>query len=157
MLYWHLLSDHDSYNASQPDVVVKPANPNNVNVLWGIVLGADYFESFANFPNSNFTFQVPLAESEGSPSWDALDQTRLALGNLSISRLDSLEIGNEPDLYVDQGLRDSGYDPVEYVAEVLAYEEYLKGNLTGDLTLPSGPLFQALTYASGVNTAVWTE
>ena len=122
-----------------------------MNVQWGIILGTDYFETFANFPNTNFTFQVPLAQTQGSPSLDSLEQTRLALDNITLQRLDSLEIGNEPNLYVSQGVRASGYDPAEYVEDVLDYEKCLKGNLT----LPSGPLIQALTYANGVS-STWS-
>lgn len=70
-----------------------------------------------------------------------------------LKNLDALEIGNEPDLYVGQGVRGMGYGERVYVEQWLEQVRDVLGNITG-LERRS---FQALTFSSGYNRGLWNE
>ena len=93
-------------------------------------LGPSFFESFKNFPGTSFIFQVPVGFSKEHLSADAISQAKAAVKAIGISNLDSLEIGNEPDLYVNHHVRPPGYNVGDYVKNFLQYAEDVNGNIT---------------------------
>ena len=79
------------------------------------------------------------------------DQGKAAVDNIGLENLEALEIGNEVDLYLKQGVRPAGWDPQEYAAQFLNYSAWL----TSALDLPNGPLYEVLTLSSA-NSNNWT-
>ncbi|KAH7054421.1 hypothetical protein B0J12DRAFT_570624 [Macrophomina phaseolina] len=82
------------------------------------IIGPGFFEAVSRFPKgAPITFGLNLAYFEA----DYLDQITLmasaALNNLSNVELISFEIGNEPDLYLQNGFRNGTWDGSTYVDE----------------------------------------
>ncbi|EOD52335.1 Glycoside hydrolase superfamily [Neofusicoccum parvum] len=96
------------------------------------IIGPGYFEAVSRFPKGTpITFGLNLAYEED----DYLDQITLmasaALNNLSNVELISFEIGNEPDLYLENGFRTGAWDGSTYVDQwttraKAVYERVLK-------------------------------
>jgi hypothetical protein len=134
----------------QTESVLPPTTPQPP--LYGFSLGPTYFQSFENFPGTNYTWMVPMAMSGDSASINAIDMTEAAVDAIGLSHLDSLEIGNEPDLYPNQGVPGkANYNVQEYVKQWVEHASNVNGNITGLDTR----IYQALTYASGVDFSVW--
>lgn len=87
-----------------------------------------------------------------SLSKDAVQQAKAAIDAIGLDHLQSFEIGNEPDLYVSQGVKGSGYNLEDYVKQWLAYADQLNGNFTN---IPKR-FYQALTFASG-HAPAWNQ
>lgn len=93
--------------------------------------------------------QVFLARKNLS---NAVEFAKDCVDAIGIEKLNTLEIGNEPDIYKSSGFfpnvtdRPSSYLPPDYVAEFLEFADAL----TGNLTLGAGPNFQALGYSNFV-------
>ena len=144
--------DHDHYNASQTYPSLPPPTPDPAGAVFNWTLGPSYYEGFANFPGTNFTWQVPINILGPHLSVDALAQAKQALQYIPAGCLSSLEIGNEPDLYLAQGVRGSTYSEATYVQQWLETFTNLVGNFS---TLLQGPIFQALAFSSGVDQTQW--
>ncbi|KAF2728165.1 hypothetical protein EJ04DRAFT_592263 [Polyplosphaeria fusca] len=146
-------ADQDHFNASQTVPLVKPTPPIPNKGLWGYSIGPSYFESLVNFNNSKFIWMLPMAHANDlHMSQDALHQSKLAVNKLG-NKLEMLELGNEPNLYIPQKMRDNGYDPARYVAEALQHQKDFQGNVS---SLPANTKYQALAYASNVDRTIWT-
>lgn len=93
-----------------------------------------------------------MAMSGDSASANAISMSKEAIKAIGFSQLDSLEIGNEPNLYPSQGVAGKGnYNVQEYVKQWLIHASDVNGNITG----LDKRIYQALTYASGVDFSVW--
>ena len=84
---------------------------------------------------------------------NAVKFSRQCIESMGKSNLFSIEIGNEPDLYVPQGVQNSTYSVKEYVEQVHRYI----GNITEQVeTLPEGRIFQTFDKSSSSGTkATW--
>ena len=133
--------------------VLPPPTKDPNNPLYGITLGPSYYEGFKSFPGTNFTFMVPMAFSNATATPNAISQAKLAVSNIGLSHLDSLEIGNEPDLYYHQGVKGKAYDEATYVRQWLEHAININGNITG---LPKDT-YQALTLSSGYDFSQWNQ
>lgn len=111
------------------------------------VLGPSFYEGFHNFASTRWVYDIPFAKENHT---DSIDEARAAIDHIGYD-LEGLEIGNEVDLYVEQGSRPTGWGPQNYTTEFLEYADFL----TGALGLPEGPIFQALTLSSGAK-ADWS-
>ncbi|KAF2192867.1 glycoside hydrolase family 79 protein [Zopfia rhizophila CBS 207.26] len=146
-------ADQDHYNESQTVPVVKPNPPTPDKGLWNYSIGPSYFPSLSNFNTSKFIWMLPMAHARGlHMSEDALTQTKLALTNIG-DKLEMLELGNEPNLYHDQGMRGNNYGVGDYVKEALKHEEDVE--LKANSSLPTNVKYQALAYDSAVNHHEW--
>ena len=95
---------------------------------------------------------VPMAMSGDSASIDAVNMTKAAVEAIGLSHLDSLEIGNEPDLYLAQGVPGkANYNVEKYVKQWVEHA----ANVNGNITALDKRIYQALTYSSGVDFSVW--
>jgi hypothetical protein len=145
--------DHDHYDASQTDTaVVIPSNNPPGHPLWGASLGPSYFEAFGVFSESKITWMVPAAGigvTHATPG--TIAQLKLAYKNIGSQRLDSFEIGNEPNLYVGQGAKAPGYNEDTYVQQWLSFVDDVNENLS----LNGKNMFQALTIAWGFDQSQW--
>lgn len=96
---------------------------------------------------------LPMAHAAGlHMGAEALTQAKLALRNIG-SKLQLLELGNEPNLYHEQGMHGAQYDVARYLSEALQHEADIEGNVTAVKRVK----YQALAYDSGVSHAVWNE
>ncbi|KAK2589849.1 hypothetical protein QQS21_012471 [Conoideocrella luteorostrata] len=143
-------SDYSKYDGNQKEPVTPPQNGAGIGQKF--TWGPTFFEGFKNFPGTRFVYDIPFAKLNRSNS---LAQAKEALHSIGMENLEALEIGNEPDLYVRQGVRSKPYGPAEYSAEWKAYSDWL----VASLGLPNKPLFQALTFAGatdGQGDRAWT-
>lgn len=112
------------------------------------VLGPEFYEGFKNWPDTKWIYDIPFAKANETNS---VDQAKQALSNIG-DNLFGLELGNEVDLYVNQGVRASGWGPVDYVSQFLSYSASLKKSLN----LPDKALWQVLTLSSDSAGAKWS-
>lgn len=134
-------------------------------------IGAPWLRSFKNLAPElapHYTVQVPLARQNidnGITFADACiealassDETTPDGASLS-ARLDALEIGNEPDLYVSalrsgcrqEKDRPDGWGPLKYASEWTGYAESLYGRVGGLKESGAKNWFQALTLSSNAS------
>ncbi|KAK6364634.1 uncharacterized protein PV06_06249 [Exophiala oligosperma] len=152
--------DYFIYDQSQNDYVCKP-NPNPVGQgayppdMY--IIGPRYFEVINRFPsNTPITFGLNLAYEES----DYIDQITTmaseAIKGLNQVNLVSFEIGNEPDLYLQNGFRTGNWGGQVYTQQWLdrasaIWEQVLKPN-----NLPSS-FFEPGTTASTIGTSFMIE
>ncbi|KAJ9605059.1 hypothetical protein H2200_010449 [Cladophialophora chaetospira] len=147
--------DYFIYQDSQDDYRWEP-NPDPVGqgayATDSMIVGPRYFEVINRFPsNTPITFGLNLAYSES----DYIDQITLmatqAVNRLHNVNLVSFEIGNEPDLYLENGFRTGSWGGQVYTQEWLdradtVYQQVLKPN-----NLPSN-FFEPGATASTIGT-----
>ncbi|KAJ5587237.1 glycoside hydrolase family 79 protein [Penicillium hispanicum] len=131
--------DYSNYNPQQTTAVEPPMQGDGIGQKY--VLGPVFYEGFRNWPNTQWVYDIPFAKENHT---DSLYQAQHAISNIGETYLSGLEIGNEVDLYVQQGSRPAGYGPANYSVDFLQYADFL----TQALSLPEKPLFQVLTLAS---------
>jgi hypothetical protein len=139
-----LSRDYVTYNASQ-EISVFIANSSSNGIPSAVHVGPTWFEGFGNFLGSSWTFQV----SHLGTLENAIAEAQQCMNHAKES-LASFEIGNEPDIAVQQGQEPKNYTMSEYVQQWLQFadaisENVLKGNPYG---LEEQRFFQALVYAS---------
>ncbi|KAH8799678.1 hypothetical protein F5884DRAFT_863286 [Xylogone sp. PMI_703] len=128
-----------NFNPNQATAVEPPQQGAGIGQKF--VLGPSFYEGFRNFPNTKWVYCVPFANENRT---DSFGEASHAVANIGLDKLSGIEIGNEPNLYVKQGVRPAGWDPLNYTAEFLQYSRYL----IDALRLPSEPILQALALAS---------
>lgn len=146
--------DFSKFDATQQDPIVIPSGLSQNRLhhpILGMTLGPSYFDSFQNFPGQRWTFQMQFASSTDSLSTNALDQAKAAISSIGLDNLASLELGNEPNEYINFGLRPKTFVETDYVRQSLAYIKELRTAISG---LPQD-VFQALALATGNNFAKW--
>ena len=134
------------------------------------LFGPNYFEAMDRLPaGTPITYGVNLAYTGSDYSSRMVEQANAAFDNLKNVSIVGLEIGNEPDLYVQNGYRPSGWSATEFGNEWAArakvlYEQVLKPRnlptnffepaVTATTATKSG---QAFRIANLVNTQVATD
>lgn len=113
------------------------------------MFGPSFYEGFKNWPGTRWVYDVPFAKLNHT---DSFDQAQAAIKNIGLDNLEALEIGNEVDFYVKQGVRNASWSPAEYASQFNTYADWL----AGALTLPSGHLFQVLTLGSAHAGGQWS-
>ncbi|KAJ5604412.1 glycoside hydrolase family 79 protein [Penicillium lagena] len=131
--------DFSNFNPAQTSPIEPPMQGSGVQQKF--VLGPDFYEGFGNFPDTRWVYDIPFANQNHT---DSLDLGLAAVHQIGFQSLDALEIGNEVDLYVGQGVRPAGWGPQNYTVDFLNYAEFL----TDALNLPNYPIFQTLTLSS---------
>lgn len=128
-------ADYFLYQADMTQYIIKE-NSNSVGqgaiASDSNIIGPGFFEAVSRFPTGTpITFGLNLAYNED----DYLDQLALmasaAVNNLTNVELISFEIGNEPDLYAQNGFRTGTWDGSTYVDQwttraKAVYERVLK-------------------------------
>lgn len=104
-----------------------------------ITLGPSWFQSFQTLP-AKWILDVPFEHATVDQS---VQFAQLGLKAITDANLQSIEIGNEPNFYK---LGVPGY-----IQKFKLYANAIQGNLS----LPSGPIFQGLTVASGASLPPW--
>lgn len=135
-----LSSDYSNFDPHQSTPVTPPMQGAGIGQKF--VLGPSFYEGFHNFAGTRWVYDIPFAKENHT---DSIDEARTAIDHIGYDLLEGLEIGNEVDLYVNQGSRPAGWGPQNYTTEFLEYADFL----TGTLGLPETPIFQALTLSSG--------
>lgn len=111
------------------------------------VFGPSFYEGFRNWP-VRWVYDVPFAKQNHT---DSYDEAKAAIDNIGLENLEALEIGNEVNIYVGQGVRPLGWDPAEYVSDFLNYSSWL----SQALGLPDRPINQVLML-TGPESGNWT-
>ena len=113
-----------------------------------LLIGPVFFESFDNFPGSNWTWQINMGNSYGKPGGldNAMEVAQLVVDRVK-GNLESFELGNEPDLMWAFEHRAKNFTLQEYVDQWNDYadatsERVLKGNPYG---LEEVRFFQGMT------------
>ncbi|EXJ65040.1 hypothetical protein A1O7_01379 [Cladophialophora yegresii CBS 114405] len=148
--------DYFIYQDSQNDYRWEP-NPNAVGqgafATDSMIIGPRYFEVINRFPsNTPITFGLNLAYSESDYIEQITTMATQAVNRLSDVNLVSFEIGNEPDLYLQNGFRTGSWGGEVYTQEWLdradaVYQQVLKPN-----NLPSN-FFEPGATASTIGTS----
>ncbi|KIX07023.1 uncharacterized protein Z518_04999 [Rhinocladiella mackenziei CBS 650.93] len=115
--------DYFIWDESQNDYVCEP-NPNPVGQgnypTDSLIVGPRYFEVINRFPsNTPITFGLNLAYSESDYIDQITTMATQAVSRLTDVNLVSLEIGNEPDLYLQNGFRTGNWGGQVYSQEWL--------------------------------------
>lgn len=148
--------DYFIYDASQNDYAWNP-NPDAVGqgayATDSMIIGPRYFEVINRFPsNTPITFGLNLAYSESDYIDRITTMATQAVNRLTDVNLVSFEIGNEPDLYLQNGFRTGSWGGQVYTEEWLdraeaIYEKVLRSN-----NLPSN-FFEPGATASTIGTS----
>jgi hypothetical protein len=118
-----------------------------------ITFGSTWFDSLGVLNNTKYMLQFPLARDNGTNYTNAVEFVQSCIDAMGVEKLQSIEIGNEVDLFVTQGFRNSSYGPENYADEVKTYMDLLRRNIT---ELPDGKIFQIFDKSSEVDEEAWT-
>ena len=148
--------DYFVYQDSQDEYRWEP-NPNPVGqgafATDSMIIGPRYFEVINRFPsNTPIIFGLNLAYSESDYIDQVTTMATQAVNRLTDVNLISFEIGNEPDLYLQNGFRTGSWSGQVYTQEWLdradaIYQQVLKPN-----KLPSN-FFEPGATASTIGTS----
>ncbi|KAL6353092.1 hypothetical protein LRP88_13580 [Fusarium phalaenopsidis] len=123
-----------------------------------VYIGPGFFDGFHNFPGTRWSWQLNMGNTFGKKGGleNALEVAKIVVDNVK-DKLESFEIGNEPDLMVRFGHRSEGYSLKEYVNEWNQYatkasKHILKHNKYG---LAKKRFFQGLLVA-GTKEPEWS-
>ncbi|KAK9416313.1 hypothetical protein SUNI508_01730 [Seiridium unicorne] len=153
--------DYGKYLPGQTAYVLPKDEQNNYQDIGNTTIGASYWELTKSFPDAQYIIQVPLATTNVS---ETIAWAQSAASSIGWDRIQSIEIGNEPDLYSDTftGANGIALQPPEYQGN-LDNETYV-GNFTkyaaaiaDAVTLPDGPIFQAFDVSTHFGAAVAEE
>ena len=152
-----LQRDRVWYNESQEVGLVNYYEPKGTSTTeYGIPdmvnIGPAFFDGFLNFPGSHWSWQINMGKTFGKPGGidNAMEVAKIVVDYVQ-DRLESFEIGNEPELMPLFGHRPKNYSVAEYVREWNEYadvasEKILKGNKFG---LEETRFFQGFTFTGG--------
>lgn len=137
--------DHSTYNVSQEKPVIFPPGEGKKNVPFNLSFGPSYWDSFDNLPDVKYILDMPLAEGNLTNALEFLiaGYERLG-GGTDESRIEQLEVGNEPNSYAG-GDRPRSYGPLKFVEEWAQCTETVSEALGIDLDQPT---YQAVALAS---------
>lgn len=152
-------SDRVWYNASQKTGLVNYYEPKGTSTTeYGIPdrvdIGPAFFDGFLNFPGTHWSWQINMGQSFNKAGGidNAMEVAKIVIGYVQ-DRLESFEIGNEPELMPFFNHRPKNYSMESYVHEWNEYadvasEQVLKGNKYG---LDETRFFQGFTFTKGTN------
>lgn len=147
-------TDRVWYNESQEISYFNVYDPASPTFKYGIAdevsVGDVWFEGFENFPGTHWSYQVNMGQGfnmEGGME-NALEVARKVM-DIVQDKLETFELGNEPELMSFFHHRPENYTLAEYVEEWNMYadavsEKVLRGNSYG---LAETRFFQAFTLA----------
>ncbi|KAK5164063.1 uncharacterized protein LTR77_010154 [Saxophila tyrrhenica] len=118
--------DYGRFIPSQEEPALPVAEVYNYQDIGGTSIGPSYWDLTDLVPDAVYVIQVPLAVTNVSESvlW-----AKTAIESIGIDRIQALEVGNEPDLYADNGpVGTRGLGP-PYYQGTLTNETYT-GNFT---------------------------
>ncbi len=107
-------------------------NPNGLPKPRGIIYditAIDFSSLEASLSKTGSQLILGLNLGQNNPSI-AVDEAKAALSNLAPGRILSLEIGNEPDQYMYNGVRPSSYNFNQYLSEFSNYSGTLKNSFS---------------------------
>ncbi|KAF1828565.1 glycoside hydrolase family 79 protein [Decorospora gaudefroyi] len=146
-------TDRVWFNASQEvnainDFSASGSLTSNIGIPDWVYIGPSFFEGFLNFPNTPWSWQINMGKTYGQAGGleNAMEVARRVMHAVQ-DRLESFEIGNEPDIFWLVKHRPRNYTMAEYISEWNQYadaasESVLKGNQYG---LEETRFFQGLT------------
>jgi hypothetical protein len=108
-----------------------------------MTLGKPFFDAFGAFNNTKFSIDLPLARYNVT---NAVEMTKDSITAMGVENLFTIEIGNEPNFYIEQAGRPKTYGPADYAKEVKNYIDALEAGVPN---LPGDRLFQLWEH--------WTE
>ncbi|KAJ9157257.1 Glycoside hydrolase family 79 protein [Pleurostoma richardsiae] len=144
--------DHAIFDLSQQENVIWPEGDDD-GLESNITFGSTWFDSLGVLNNTKYMLQFPLARDNGTNYTNAVEFVQSCIDAMGVEKLQSIEIGNEVDLFVTQGFRNSSYGPENYADEVKTYMDLLSRNIT---ELPDGKIFQIFDKSSEVDEEAWT-
>ncbi|KAI0019706.1 glycoside hydrolase family 79 protein [Xylariomycetidae sp. FL0641] len=148
-------TDRVWYNASQEQDTINDYEGGNaltsaLGIAQWVYVGPSFFGGFLNFPGTHWSWQINMGKTFGQPDGldNAMEVAQLVV-DYAQDYLESFEIGNEPDIFVEVGHRNGSYTMEDYVEEWNNYannasERVLKNNKWG---LEETRFFQALAVA----------
>jgi hypothetical protein len=117
-----------------------------------VYVGPAFFGGFNNFPGTHWSWQINMGTdySEEGGLDNAMEVAKLVMDHVQ-DRLESFEIGNEPEFFVTLGERQKNYTIDDYVRDWNKYadaasERVLKGN---KYRLDETRFFQGGTFIGG--------
>ncbi|KAH0836188.1 hypothetical protein AYO21_08611 [Fonsecaea monophora] len=148
--------DYFIYDASQDDYAWKP-NPDSVApgayASDSMIIGPKFFEVINRFPsNTPVTFGLNLAYSESDYIEQITTMATQAVNRLVDVNLVSFEIGNEPDLYLENGFRTGSWGGQVYTQEWLDRADAIWEQVLRPNSLPSN-FFEPGATASTIGTS----
>lgn len=136
--------DEAIYDPNQAEAVTYPGGSvvGSPGIPRNISLGPSFFQGFGKL-NASWVFSIPFV---GFNYTNPLIQITLFLQNVDRTKVEALELGNEPDLYTGHA-KDLVGQPADYVKR---WQQYTK-QLSDDLSLPhSSNPWQGLVLARAI-------
>lgn len=147
--------DRTTFVANQKEAVKYKTVP-GTQIPENVTIGPSFFEAFDTFIDlqTQYTFMVNLASLNLD---NALAEARHALDAIG-SNLEAIEIGNEPDLYIQQGVRPTNWTEAEYVRQWLSFAGPIKKQVLDNNRYEVDPNFiwQALEFSEAEPAAGFT-
>jgi len=116
--------DYMIYNAAYTDYALETnPDPTGQGVIASdlYIFGPSYFKALDRFPyNTPITFGLNLAYDESDYLSNIVTEASAVLNGLTNVQLTSFEIGNEPDLYLENGFRNGSWGGQVWTQEWLA-------------------------------------
>ena len=139
--------DRTTFLASQTEAIMY--DPVSGSLIPGNVkIGPAFYEGFDTLAEfgAQYIYMVNLASLDLQ---NALTEARHALDAIG-GNLEAFEIGNEPDLYISQGVRPASWTEADYVKEWQSFAGSISEQVLGNNShgVDSDVIFQALAFAS---------
>ena len=118
-------------------------------------MGSRWFAFFENLENVRFILQFGFARDYGRNLTEAvgyIHHALIRLGGCNTTKLQAVELGNEPNLYQGQHARGSHYNIEEYANEATKFIEALQRNMT---CLGEGRRYQVFQKSSEIDHPEW--
>jgi hypothetical protein len=139
--------DRTTFVANQTEAIIYDPIPGSL-IPGNVTIGPTFYDSFETLSEfgAQYIYMVNLASLDLQ---NALAEARHALNAIG-GNLEAIEIGNEPDLYISQGVRPSSWTEADYVQEWHSFagpisEQVLNNNSNG---IDSSVIYQALAFSS---------
>ncbi|KAF2667413.1 hypothetical protein BT63DRAFT_374839 [Microthyrium microscopicum] len=131
--------DYMIYDSSYTNFNVEnTADPTGQGDSDIFTIGPGYFEALDRFPQGTpITYGLNLAYSLTDWNTRIVDTATAAVTKLSNVKLVSFEIGNEPDLYHENNIRDVSYAGPQYTSEWLARADQVWTKVLQPAGIPS--------------------
>ena len=139
--------DRTTFVTDQTEPITSDPVPGSL-IPGNVTIGPTFYESFETLAEfgAQYIYMVNLASLDLQ---NALAEARHAL-NVIGSNLEAFEIGNEPDLYISQGVRPPSWTEADYVREWQSFAGSISQQVLGNNShgIDSGVIYQALGFSS---------